>query len=257
MQEKTDFKNRFKIKILNIFVNILEKISNLPIPFKDYFLIKIFSWNKGDFVFSKISGIDFNKSKAYCPSYTSQSIIINKKNLGNSNDNYEEIRNEIIEKICRIKDPEVGEKIVDKVYKKEDIYEGENVKNAPDLLVEMKKGYIITCGFNKKRNFIDYPRSQLGIKSGDHRPEGIFIAYGPGVQNNIKINDGKIYDITPTVLHILGISIPDYIDGKVLRNIFTEGSKFYKKEISYYTSIEKEKDKIKKNIDKLKQSGKI
>lgn len=56
--------------------------------------------------------------------------------------------------------------------------------------------------------------------AGTHKVHGIFIAYGKDIKKNYKINEVKIYDIAPTILHIFNLPIPNDIDGKVLIEIF-------------------------------------
>ncbi|TKJ40008.1 hypothetical protein CEE37_09740 [candidate division LCP-89 bacterium B3_LCP] len=53
-------------------------------------------------------------------------------------------------------------------------------------------------------------------------PAGVFIAAGPGIHQNTKVNDAHVYDITPTILHVLGMPVADDFDGRVLEEIFTE-----------------------------------
>ena len=45
------------------------------------------------------------------------------------------------------------------------------------------------------------------------------------------INNAENIDITPTVLHILGVPIPEDIEGKVLKGIFRKESKLATAEI--------------------------
>ncbi len=57
--------------------------------------------------------------------------------------------------------------------------------------------------------------------SGSHRQTGIFIAEGPGIRQNERIEDAEIYDVTPTLLQYLDLPVGDDMDGKVLREIFS------------------------------------
>jgi hypothetical protein len=60
------------------------------------------------------------------------------------------------------------------------------------------------------------------VKSGDHRPEGIFLATGPQVAAPMELKEVKITDVAPTILHILGLPVPSDMDGKVLTELFTD-----------------------------------
>ena len=70
-----------------------------------------------------------------------------------------------------------------------------------------------------------------------------------------KLNNLKIFDITPTILHMFGLPIPKDIDGRVLTEIFDEKSKPAKRKIVYQEF--KETDKIRNSIKRLKLLKKI
>jgi predicted AlkP superfamily phosphohydrolase/phosphomutase len=56
--------------------------------------------------------------------------------------------------------------------------------------------------------------------SGTHEPQGIFIATGPGIRNT---NDRPYLhgaDIAPTLTYLLGLPIPQGLDGRVMTEIF-------------------------------------
>ncbi len=51
----------------------------------------------------------------------------------------------------------------------------------------------------------------------DHAPEGVFIAHGPGFRRNTWVNEGaSVLDVTPTLLHYLGLPVAKDMDGRVL-----------------------------------------
>ena len=92
--------------------------------------------------------------------------------------------------------------------------------------------------------------------------EGIFIAYGPNIRTGKEIDGVQIIDIAPTVLHLLGLPVPGDMDGRVVMEIFREGSDPFKrkpvvKEIGRYQGDkgepgESEKREIK---DRLRALG--
>ncbi|WP_193383885.1 hypothetical protein [Pyrococcus yayanosii] len=94
-----------------------------------------------------------------------------------------------------------------------------------------------------------------------HRLNGIFLAYGPGIKKGYKIENAKIYDIAPTILHIFGLPIPNDMDGRVLMEIFEEDSEFAKRKPKYvdpsYYEKKQEDEKLKKAIKNLKLKGKL
>jgi arylsulfatase A-like enzyme len=92
--------------------------------------------------------------------------------------------------------------------------------------------------------------------SGDHRTEGILIAFGPDMGQSEELKKFKIYDIAPTILHMFDIPIPKDTDGRVLKEIFMEGSELKRKEIKYQ-EYNQEKEILKEKIRVLKIKGKL
>ena len=92
--------------------------------------------------------------------------------------------------------------------------------------------------------------------TGSHRLNGIFLAYGPRIKREYKIENARIYDIAPTVLHIFGLPILKDMDGRVLKEIFEEYSIFAKRQPKYIDSEHsmKEDEKLKKVIKNLKRN---
>src|SRR6185436_17873504 len=54
----------------------------------------------------------------------------------------------------------------------------------------------------------------------DHETHGIFVAAGPHVRAGAQVDGASVLDVTPTVLHYLGIPIGKDMDGKVLDGVF-------------------------------------
>jgi predicted AlkP superfamily phosphohydrolase/phosphomutase len=140
---------------------------------------------------------------------------------------YESLRNEIAEALIDMEDPDTGQRIVSRVWRCEELYHGSFLDQAPDLVVEWadyrywgRGRYDIWAApvFEDRRtmDFSDLPLT------GTHRPDGIFIVNGPDVKPRVKIDEAQIVDLTPTILGLLELPIPEYIDGKLLREAFFE-----------------------------------
>jgi predicted AlkP superfamily phosphohydrolase/phosphomutase len=201
----------------------------------------------------KMWDIDWEKTKAYAHQSFGQ-IYINQNVFKNSSSTmeYENIRMDIIKKLYELKDPDTGSNIVKKVYKKEDLYSGPNLSKAPDLYVVPIKETYEFVRFSKDGSIFSSPRLP-----GHHNENGILIFYGKGIKKGKEVKNITMYDIAPTMLHILNLSIPDDMDGEVLKQIFEEKSGFTKRPIRYQKEGEKEKKKLKEKISNLKSLGKI
>ena len=103
--------------------------------------------------------------------------------------------------------------VIKNVYFANEIYNGENIKNSPDLFVVTEDGYILQEGFNSK--LIDYFDKTKNYRSGEHRDNGILIIKGQNVNRNHNL-DANLFDIFPTILSLLNIPIPEDIDGKLI-----------------------------------------
>lgn len=57
--------------------------------------------------------------------------------------------------------------------------------------------------------------------SGDHRLHGVLVAAGPGIKPGQPLDDARIVDIAPTILHLLGVAVPPAMDGRVLSELLT------------------------------------
>jgi arylsulfatase A-like enzyme len=78
---------------------------------------------------------------------------------------------------------------------------------------------------------------------------------GADIKQGKQIGKAEIIDLAPTILHILGEPVPRDMDGRVLKEIFSEQSKLYKAPVAYQETTEK--DRLKQKIRRLKSSGKI
>ena len=55
--------------------------------------------------------------------------------------------------------------------------------------------------------------------TGDHRMEGVLVAAGPPFRPGATPEQASLLDIAPTILHLLGVPVPDDMDGRVLSEI--------------------------------------
>ena len=212
----------------------------------------------------KTENIDWKHTKAYFSGYNGININLKGREPEGivDREEYESLVSEITEKLKTLKDPETGTSIIKNVWRKYELYIGNFVENLPDIIIEYagESEYESVLGFNEQY-LVNKPLFYTADVSSAHKRNGIFLAYGPGIKKGHKIENAKIYDITPTILHIFGLPIPTDMDGKVLTEIFDKNSEFAKKKVryvdpSYYEKTQEDK-KLKKAIKNLKLKGKI
>jgi predicted AlkP superfamily phosphohydrolase/phosphomutase len=146
---------------------------------------------------------------------------------------YEELRDRLIRELQDWRHPESGEPIVEKAFRREEVYSGPCVSDFPDIIVKWAdhKGYSYAFRVSSKSPDLAWikqvdPNAPQNLvfftgKSGTHRDYGIFLAYGPGIRQGATIEGARLLDLAPTILHLQGVPVPADMDGKVLTDIFT------------------------------------
>lgn len=175
------------------------------------------------------SDIDWSKTKAYGFGMYGN-IFINLKGREPSGivepgAEYDELCSRLIEEIEMLRDPVTSELIVEKVYRKEDLYDGPRAEDAPDLVICWKDYSFYTSntpGREKGQFFGDFQKIDATdyLHVGTHRLDGIFMAMGPVIRKNKRVEGAKIADIAPTIIYALGEEVPGDLDGSVVTAIF-------------------------------------
>ncbi len=177
-----------------------------------------------------LAGSDIEWSKTYAFSRGKEGdIFINLKGRDPhgivEEKNYDDVRNQIIEKFSRLVNPANGKKVVNKIYKREELYDGPYLEFAPDLLIEWVDGAYMPTENDKNKDSIFVERWRENMNwptSGSHRIDGILLAKGPGIAGNKIINDAGIIDMTPTWLCLLNQKIPGDLEGRVIAGILED-----------------------------------
>lgn len=123
---------------------------------------------------------------------------------------------ELRSKLRSLSDPETGEKVADYVFSRDEVFEGPWLHEAPDLVLVLTR-YHQDYKFGSNAIL----RSAPDKISGNHRIEGILIASGPDIKKGAEVPPQSVLDITPTVLQILDVPLPDGLDGKPMGSILT------------------------------------
>jgi predicted AlkP superfamily phosphohydrolase/phosphomutase len=150
---------------------------------------------------------------------------------------YEELRNRLVRDLEAWRHPQSGQPIVEQPYRREEIYSGPCLDQAPDVIPKwaLHSGY--SYAFRKsfqasEGTWIEQvdPRIPGRVpfftgKSGSHRDDGIFLAQGPAFRAGVPIEGAHLIDLAPTILALLDVPVPDDMDGRVLDEILTEVAK--------------------------------
>ena len=144
---------------------------------------------------------------------------------------------ELVEKLSDLRDPQTGEHIVRRAYRRDELYAGPCVDQAPDIVLDLHEGYNITNAFFAD----DYVTPREHVRGCHHR-EGIFVAQGSGVRNGKEMDSlPSLVDVMPTIMHYLGLPVPNDCDGKVLKEIFDADSEARHRKVLYKEMERKER----------------
>ncbi|MBI4949063.1 MAG: alkaline phosphatase family protein [Deltaproteobacteria bacterium] len=171
-----------------------------------------------------LSGIKWDETKAFSGRSASGSIFINLKGREPGGtvepSDYDKVCSLISERLLQLKDPKTGVGFVEKVLRKNDIFSGEALECAPDLVPIFKKGYGVGIKSIEDRHLKDEFITDSIYWRGDHELHGIFAASGPVFNEGVRIEGAEIIDIVPTILYLYGMPINKAMDGRVLDSVF-------------------------------------
>jgi predicted AlkP superfamily phosphohydrolase/phosphomutase len=168
-----------------------------------------------------MEGVDWKRTKAYAIGLGQ--IYFNlrgreSQGVVSSGAEYKALQDEIATKLKTLVDPDDGARVFADVYKRDDIYQGEYIQNAPDLQVGFNDGYRVgwqdSLG-GVKRDVIDNNNRRW---SGDHCATATEISGGV-LFTNLKLQKARphIMDLGPTILKLLGTPVPAGLDGQPLQ----------------------------------------
>ena len=164
--------------------------------------------------------IDWSRTKAYAQGNFGQIFLNLKGRQPHGCVEPQDVRpllDELKANLLAIPHPETGRPLVEKVLEREDLYSGPHAHLAPDLVAVLSDWSYRTIGL------YDFTTNKLISPAfgptGDHRMEGIFIGSGPAFQAGAKPEGADLLDIAPTVLHLLGVPVPEDMDGRVLLEV--------------------------------------
>jgi hypothetical protein len=121
--------------------------------------------------------------------------------------------NQVIDALSTLTTPD-GRPMLDLVIRQTALPPGAHRDQGPDLHVILDGYRYVSCPlFATDGNVIS---RQIRGDSGSHRSHGILIASGPQIEQGSLLNQPRIVDLAPTVLHVMGCPVPDDMDGRVL-----------------------------------------
>jgi predicted AlkP superfamily phosphohydrolase/phosphomutase len=139
--------------------------------------------------------------------------------------NYDPLCQEICEKLMSWSAPDTGKPVVKRVYRREELYQGPYISDAPDLIIEWQDyafwgrgSYDISSPIFEAQRHFDFSDQPL---TGSHRLDGILICQGPEIRTGTNIENAQLIDLAPTLLTLMGIPPSPDMDGRLLTQMLT------------------------------------
>lgn len=105
--------------------------------------------------------------------------------------------------LLEIVNAETGRRIVNRVIRTAELYQGEGTEHFPDLLVEWAAAEPVRSVRSAKIGRLD--KEYVYCRTGEHIQQGLFIAAGPGINPGRLDREVSILDFAPTFCDALGV----------------------------------------------------
>ena len=133
-----------------------------------------------------------------------------------------------------IRNLDSGRPMIRRVSRTADLYQGEYLSLLPDLLVAWSEdtpigsatvgsgaGATVRLGSDRVGELVGTNRY---CRTGDHRPEGLFVAAGPGIGPARLSRSVSVMDFAPTLAALLDVEVPSP-DGQPIHELLAERSR--------------------------------
>jgi len=119
-----------------------------------------------------------------------------------------------------LRDEEDGSHVISEVRRPDDLYHGDHLGAAPDLILSTTDcRYIVRQSAGLQGPVL---ASQLSTEwgpldiLGTHDMDGILVLNGKNIRAGATVTGARLEDVAPTMLYLLGKPIPEEMDGQVL-----------------------------------------
>lgn len=138
---------------------------------------------------------------------------------------YEEVRETLVKTLPnKLRNPENGEAVIERVYRKEELYKGDFLFCAPDLVVVFKEGYAPSAnskhiGFDDATCTVAHEAVMAGANAT--MLSGFLVAAAPTLAERItEYEHAPLTAVVPTLLHALGVEYVD-MDSSAIATLFS------------------------------------
>ena len=164
-------------------------------------------------------GCDWSRTRVFAPLGQLSGCLYVNPSFRLSSSSRERLIEEVIGS-CRAQvDPQTGDRLFRDVFSLADRYGVDpDDHGAPDILALSADGYQAQAKWSQ--NDHSWIRPDPNLPATHHR-EGVVAIDAPGIRTGHSLS-ADIHDLAPTVLALLGLGIPDWMEGRVLNEAFDE-----------------------------------
>lgn len=175
-------------------------------------------------LFLSFTDVDWRQTRAYTLGGNLTGIWVNLKGREpqgcvSPGAAYEQVREQLIARLRALRDPANGLPIATKIYRREEVYHGRYLDRAPDVIFETRDEQYV--GFGVQEFVTNAIAEPSPLFSGAHRRAGMVTLYGTPFRSGLRLNEHQIIDLAPTILHLLGYTVPSDMDGQVMVEALT------------------------------------
>jgi predicted AlkP superfamily phosphohydrolase/phosphomutase len=176
-----------------------------------------------DAVRAASESVSFEESRAYVRDRIELGVRINLEGREPegvvAESEYESVRADVIDALTAVRTPD-GEPVFESVLRREDVFDGPYVEDAPDVLM-------LPTEFDQYLS-ASLRDEQFGPPSEpyNHKRQGVVAAAGD-VDASASLGDAHVFDVAPTVLATFGIPAADRMDGIVMPMVDRVGTESY------------------------------
>ena len=163
--------------------------------------------------------VDWTKTRAFASPIPQQGVFVNLKGRERfgivEESELHAIKDDLVRRFQSLRAPD-GSPATDHVWRSEEVFHGDALKGAPDVLPVLRDHrFELDDELFHRNAFTDLRHMPRGV----HHPDGIVVVAGPEVRGGQQIS-GSVMDVTPTSLHLAGLEVPKGLDGAVLTDAF-------------------------------------
>lgn len=167
------------------------------------------------------AAVDWSRTVAFASPIPQQGLFVNlagRERFGVvSPARLESLKDDIADCFAALKDAD-GTPVTDVVHRSEDVFAGDARDGAPDLMPVLRDHrFELDDELFHRAPFSDVAHLPRGV----HHPEGIVVIAGPRVRPGARVQ-GTVMDLTPTLLYMGGLKVPEGLDGRALLDAFDE-----------------------------------